>query len=91
MTAGKRPARRSRLAAIEPWLYLSPAVVLLALVMFVPLVVGLSYAFRSIQLFDPFNSGWVGFAHFVDLAHDPAFWHALFHTGGGTGESQALQ
>ncbi|MBX6322909.1 MAG: sugar ABC transporter permease, partial [Rhodospirillaceae bacterium] len=39
----------------------------------------------------PFNSGWVGFAHFVDLAHDPAFWHALINTVWWTGGSLALQ
>jgi hypothetical protein len=36
------PGRFAELA-LEPYLYLSPALVLLALVMFVPLIVGLSY------------------------------------------------
>ena len=40
---------------------------LLALVMFVPLLVGLSYAFRNIQLLNPFDTGWVGLAHFREL------------------------
>lgn len=44
---------------IEPYLYLSPAIILIALVMLVPLVVGISYAFQSISLLNPFETGWV--------------------------------
>jgi multiple sugar transport system permease protein len=90
---GRAPRARPRLslAAIEPYLYLSPALILLGLVMFVPLVIGLSYAFRSIQLFDPFNTGWVGTAHFVELVHDPAFWEALLNTLWWTGGSLLFQ
>src|SRR5215813_11128613 len=91
MTAG-RPRRRGRLSArLEPLLYLSPALVLLALVMFVPLLVGLSYAFRNIQLFNPFATGWVGLAHFDELIRDAAFWHALFDTVWWTGGSLVFQ
>jgi multiple sugar transport system permease protein len=87
-----RGRRRGRLSArLEPYLYLSPALLLLALVMFVPLLVGLSYAFRNIQLFNPFAVGWVGFAHFGELIHDPAFWHALFDTVWWTGGSLVFQ
>ena len=86
---GRRRGRRS--ARLEPYLYLSPALLLLALVMFVPLLVGLSYAFRNIQLFNPFAVGWVGFAHFGELIHDPAFWHALFDTVWWTGGSLVFQ
>jgi len=87
-----RSRRRGRLSArLEPYLYLSPALLLLALVMFVPLLVGLSYAFRNIQLFNPFAAGWVGFAHFGELIHDPAFWHALFDTVWWTGGSLVFQ
>ena len=87
-----RSRRRGRLSArLEPYLYLSPALLLLALVMFVPLLVGLSYAFRNIQLFNPFATGWVGFAHFGELVHDAAFWHALYDTVWWTGGSLAFQ
>jgi multiple sugar transport system permease protein len=87
-----RGRRRGRLSArLEPYLYLSPALLLLALVMFVPLLVGLSYAFRSIQLFNPFATGWVGFAHFRALIDDRAFWHALFDTVWWTGGSLVFQ
>jgi multiple sugar transport system permease protein len=87
-----RSRRRGRFSArLEPYLYLSPALLLLALVMVVPLLVGLSYAFRNIQLFNPFATGWVGFAHFGELVHDASFWHALFDTVWWTGGSLAFQ
>ena len=77
-TPGER--RRSLSAVLEPYLYLSPALILLALVMFVPLVIGLSYAFRNVHLLDPFARGWVGFDHFAKLADDPYFFIALWNT-----------
>ena len=56
------PRRRAgrRFAWLEPWTYLSPALVLIALLMLVPLVVGMSYAFQQLQLLNPFKRGWVG-------------------------------
>jgi len=92
-TASGNIRRRSGplLTRLEPFLYLSPALVILALVMFVPLLVGLSYAFRNIQLFNPFAAGWVGLAHFEELIHDAAFWHALFDTVWWTGGSLFFQ
>ncbi len=65
---------------IEPYLYLSPAIILIALVMLVPLVVGISYAFQSISLLNPFETGWVGFANFEKLWADRLFWKALTNT-----------
>jgi multiple sugar transport system permease protein len=77
--------------ALEPYLYLSPALVLLALVMFVPLIVGLSYAFRDIQILNPFATGWVGLAHFEALLGDRIFYRALGNTLWWTGGSLILQ
>nr|WP_245985883.1 sugar ABC transporter permease [Maritalea myrionectae] len=65
---------------VEPYLYLSPAIILIALVMLVPLVVGISYAFQSISLLNPFETGWVGFANFEKLWADRLFWKALTNT-----------
>jgi multiple sugar transport system permease protein len=86
-----RRRRGPPLVRLEPLLYLSPALVILALVMFVPLLVGLSYAFRNIQLFNPFATGWVGVAHFDELIRDDAFWHALLDTVWWTGGSLVFQ
>jgi multiple sugar transport system permease protein len=77
--------------ALEPYLYLSPALILIALVMFVPLVVGLSYAFQDIQILNPFATGWVGLAHFEALLDDRIFYRALRNTVWWTGGSVVLQ
>lgn len=72
---------RQRFAAIaEPYLYLSPAVILVTLVMLVPLVIGISYAFQSISLMMPFKTGWIGFDHFEALYRDRKFWKSLVNT-----------
>jgi multiple sugar transport system permease protein len=89
---GARPGPgRFAEVALEPWLYLSPALILLALVMFVPLIVGLSYAFRDIQILNPFATGWVGLAHFETLLGDRIFYRALGNTLWWTGGSVILQ
>jgi multiple sugar transport system permease protein len=87
---GGRPKRRP-IAAFEPYLFLSPGLLLLVLVMFVPVLVGLSYAFRSVQLFDVGNSGWVGLDNFAALLADADFWGALVNTLWWTAGSLVLQ
>ena len=68
-TAGLRnPPRRvlfHRMARnAEPYLYAAPALILIVTIMLVPLVLGLSYAFRDIKLLNPFSGGFVGLDHF---------------------------
>ncbi len=66
---------------LEPYLYLSPALILIALVMFVPLIVGLSYAFQNIAILNPFKTGFVGLANFeMLLFKDRVFWRSLGNT-----------
>ncbi|MCV0427241.1 MAG: sugar ABC transporter permease [Roseibium sp.] len=65
---------------VEPYLYLSPAIILIALVMLVPLAIGISYAFQSVNLLRPFQSGWVGLENFQTLWNDRKFWLALTNT-----------
>ena len=48
--ARRMATRRRLLIAVEPYLYAAPAVVLLAAIMLVPLALGISYAFRDIEL-----------------------------------------
>jgi multiple sugar transport system permease protein len=64
----------------EPWLYLSPAVILIVLVMLLPLVIGVSYAFQSISLLNPFETGWIGLENFKSLYSDAKFWKSLVNT-----------
>ena len=64
----------------EPYLYSAPAVILVATVMLVPLVIGMTYAFRDIRLLNPFSGGFVGLANFQKLASDDDFFLALKNT-----------
>lgn len=70
--AGK-PAMRRFADWAEPWLYSAPVLVLIVAVMLVPLVLGLSYAFRDVQLLNPFSGGFVGLKHLEALSQDAAF------------------
>ena len=85
------PRRRALSVVLEPYLYLSPALILLALVMFVPLVVGISYAFQNIELLNPFKTGFVGLENFEELIGDRNFYRALRNTVWWTGGSLVLQ
>ena len=79
------------MALAEPWLYASPAVILLSGILLVPLAIGISYAFRDIQLLDPLSGGFVGLAHFRDIWADANFWNALRNTLQWTVTSVVLQ
>lgn len=58
---------------LEPYLYLSPALILISLVILVPLAIGISYSFQSISLLQPFKTGWVGLDNYRDLLSDTKF------------------
>ena len=60
--------------------------------MVLPLIVGLSYAFRDIRMLAPFAGGFVGFDHFETLLlRDRTFWRALGNTLWWTGGSLVFQ
>lgn len=65
---------------IEPYLYLTPALVLISLVMLIPLVVGVSYSFQSMMLLKPGLAEWVGLDNYVALWSDKKFWISLENT-----------
>ena len=82
----------ARLAdASTPYLYSAPSLILIAGVMLVPLVIGISYAFRDIVLLNPFSGGFIGLDHFRALSKDAAFYGALKNTLWWTGASVILQ
>ena len=91
----RRPNRRPLLRRLahgsEPYLYSAPALILIVAVMLVPLVIGISYAFRDVQILNPFSGGFVGLDHFRALADDRAFHRALANTVWWTGTSVLLQ
>lgn len=86
-----RPLMRRLALVSAPYLYSAPAVIVIVAVMLVPLTLGISYAFRDIQLLNPFSGGFIGLQHFRDLAQDPAFFGALRNTLWWTGASVLLQ
>ncbi|CAN7600438.1 carbohydrate ABC transporter permease [Rhizobium sp. LjRoot254] len=74
-----------------PYLYSAPSLILIAGVMLVPLVIGISYAFRDIVLLNPFSGGFIGLDHFRTLSKDASFYGALKNTLWWTGASVLLQ
>ncbi len=71
-------ARRSRFAvALEPWTYLSPALVIIATVLVVPLVIGISYSLRK---FSAFRSEYVGLGQYRTMLGDDVLHGALLNT-----------
>ena len=90
--ASRQPAGLRRLTLrLEPYLYIAPSVVLIATIMLVPLIIGLSYAFRDMQLINPFSGGFIGLEHFRTLWTDAAFWLSMKNTLVWTFASVALQ
>jgi multiple sugar transport system permease protein len=88
---GRKPLLQRMANASEPFLYSAPTLILIITVMLVPLVVGISYAFRDIQLLNPFSGGFIGLDHFRALSEDAAFYRALKNTLWWTGASVVLQ
>lgn len=82
----QRQADRRRL--LEPWLYLSPALVIITTVLIVPLIIGISYSFRK---FSAFRSEFAGLDQYRKLIGDPVLHVALVNTFWWTILSLALQ
>ena len=73
-----KPRRRwLSYAGAEPWLYLSPAIVLLMIVLLVPLIVGVSYSFRK---FSAFKSEFVGLDQYRAMLTDTVLHQAMWNT-----------
>lgn len=64
----------------EPFLYSAPSFIILFAVMLVPLIIGISYAFREIILLDPNTGDFVGLQNFKMLMKDAIFFNALKNT-----------
>jgi multiple sugar transport system permease protein len=82
---------RKFLLAAEPWIYASPALILIITILLVPLGIGISYAFRNLVLLDPFSGDFIGTDHFVEIWKDGNFWNALRNTVEWTVVSVLLQ
>lgn len=66
--------------AAEPWFYTAPVLLLIVAFLLVPLVVGLSYAFRDLLLLDPTGGHFIGLEHFRELREDFILRDALVNT-----------
>ncbi len=62
---------------LEPWLYLSPALVIISTVLIVPLIVGISYSLRK---FSAFRSEYVGLDQYRAMLGDEVLHGALVNT-----------
>ena len=75
--AGQSRKKRLTYANVEPWLYLSPAIILLVVVLLVPLIIGISYSFRK---FSAFKSEYVGLGQYQAMLSDQVLGQALVNT-----------
>ncbi|OAP42981.1 ABC transporter permease [Sinorhizobium glycinis] len=91
LSADRRPLTKRIADASAPYLYSAPALILIVTVMLVPLVLGVSYAFRDVQLLNPFSGAFIGLDHFRALSQDEAFFRSLRNTLWWTGASVLLQ
>ena len=73
--AGSTPRRRPLSHTLVAWLFLTPALVLLALFSFWPVIWGGVLAFTEYKIITP--PTWVGLRNFEDLVEDPVFWISL--------------
>ena len=71
------PAQRRWATVAEPWLYLSPALVIIVTVLLVPLIIGISYSFWK---FSAFHSEYAGLEQYRTMAADPVLRDALVNT-----------
>jgi multiple sugar transport system permease protein len=75
-TGAPRPLSRWQVAA-EPWLYLSPALLIITTVLLVPLIIGITYSFWK---FSAFRSEFVGLGQYDTMLSDPVLHGALINT-----------
>ena len=73
---------------LEPWIYLSPALVIIATVLVVPLIIGISYSFWK---FSAFKSQFAGLDQYRTLLQDEVFHGALLNTAWWTAGSLFFQ
>jgi ABC-type sugar transport system permease subunit/ABC-type glycerol-3-phosphate transport system substrate-binding protein len=70
-------ARRRHLLAL---VFLTPAILTVALWKYLPLGWGAGMAFFDYKLLDGFSSQFVGIDNFIDIVHQPMFWKVMGNT-----------
>ncbi len=72
-----------RAAARAAWLFLAPALLLIGVFFFVPVVASFGLSFTDFDIYavaDPRNTQFVGLHNYLELARAPVFWTALRNT-----------
>lgn len=69
-----------RSARVTPYWLLAPAVIVTAVIVFLPMAQAVVTSFYDLVLFRPNASRFVGFGNYVKLWADPVFWVALWNT-----------
>jgi multiple sugar transport system permease protein len=75
---GAQARRAKRGAALVPWLFLAPALVLFLYFKFIPMAQGLRMSFYEVRTY--LGDRWVGGANYHAIVSDPAFTGAIWHT-----------
>jgi putative chitobiose transport system permease protein len=73
--AGRGPARFLGGRPLTPYLFLAPALALIAIFLFYPIASVLYYSFTDFDIATP--AEWVGLRNYERLVRDPTFWKAL--------------
>lgn len=86
-----RPKPRVLEVLLEPYLYVSPTLLLLGLTLFVPLLIGVYYSFIHFIVYEPLNRDFAGLDNYLKAWNDPIFWLSLRNTLIWTFSSLVLQ
>ena len=79
-------ARRHRAASrgvkINPWPYilLSPAILIVISVVFIPIINAIRMSFMNYDLRRPGQIGFIGLGNYIEIFNDPIFWASLSRT-----------
>jgi multiple sugar transport system permease protein len=65
---------------IWPYLLVSPALLIVIFVVFLPVVNAVIMSFQSYDLRRPFDIGFIGLSNYKEILSDPLFWDALNNT-----------
>ena len=72
-----------RRRALAGWIFAGPALIMLGLFFFVPVLLAFALSLTNFDLYslaDWSNTGFVGFANYAELVQTPLFWKALGNT-----------
>ena len=86
-----RRRKRPRRSGLLPYALLTPAVVVVLIIVFAPMVEALVTSFYEYVLFRPNAAKFVGLDNFVTLFNDPVFWTSLWQTALWIGLTVPLQ